>query len=157
VGQMFIGSSKKKNTLNQMLLPLALYREESESEEELEWRLLRAGDLDRGLAPPLLAGLLLLLLLPPDLLLLLGGDLLLGLGDLLLPPWYPLLGGLLPPRWGDRLLPPLLLLLLLLGGDLLLADLGINTGAAEISCPSICPPSMCFIALSASACVLYSM
>ena len=32
-----------------MLLPLALYREESESEEELEWRLLRAGDLDRGL------------------------------------------------------------------------------------------------------------
>merc|ERR1719356_70184 len=106
---MFIGSPKKKNTRNQMLLPLVLYREESESDEELEWRLLRAGDLDRGLAPPLLAGL------------------------------------------------PLLLLLLLLGGDLLLADLGINTGAAEISCPSICPPSMCFIALSASACVLYSM
>ena len=32
-----------------MLLPLVLYREESESDEELEWRLLRAGDLDRGL------------------------------------------------------------------------------------------------------------
>ena len=32
-----------------MLFPLALYREESESDEELEWRLLRAGDLDRGL------------------------------------------------------------------------------------------------------------
>ena len=43
-----------------------------------------------------------------NLLLLLGGDLLLGLGDLLLPPWYPLLGGLLPPRWGERLRPPLL-------------------------------------------------
>jgi len=80
------------------VLLLLIYREESESEEELEWRLLRAGDLDLGLAPPLLAGLLLLLLLPPDLLLLLGGDLLRGLGDLLpLPPWYPLLGGLLPP------------------------------------------------------------
>lgn len=28
---------------------------------------------------------------------------------------------------------------------------GINTGAAVISCPSICPPSMCFIAFSASS------
>ena len=40
---------EKKNIKNQMLLPLALYREESELDEELEWRLLRAGDLDRGL------------------------------------------------------------------------------------------------------------
>ena len=28
---------------------MLLYREESESDEELEWRLLRAGDLDLGL------------------------------------------------------------------------------------------------------------
>lgn len=28
---------------------------------------------------------------------------------------------------------------------------GISTGAAVISCPSICPPSMCFIAFSASS------
>jgi len=34
---------------------------------------------------------------------------------------------------------------------------GINTGAAVISCPSICPPSMCFIAFWAFSGVWYSI
>ena len=105
----------------------------------------------------LLAGVLDLL---PDLLLLLGegdllplgGDLLLGDGDLLLPPPNPLLGGDLP-LGGDQALPPLPPLIgdLLLGLGLLLATLGTSTGAADISWPSICPPSMCFMAVCASA------
>lgn len=34
---------------------------------------------------------------------------------------------------------------------------GSSTGAAVISCPSICPPSMCFIAFWASSALEYSM
>ena len=40
---------KKKHKESNAVAACSLYREESESEEELEWRLLRAGDLDRGL------------------------------------------------------------------------------------------------------------
>ena len=104
-----------------------------------------AGDLD-DLLPDLL------LLLGEGDLLPLGGDLLLGDGDLLLPPPNPLLGGDLPPLGGDHPLPPLPALIgdLLLGLGLLLVTLGTNTGAAEISWPSIWPPSMCFMAFWAS-------
>ena len=49
VSAMFIGSPKKKHKESNAVAACSLYREESESEEELEWRLLRAGDLDRGL------------------------------------------------------------------------------------------------------------
>ena len=49
VSAMFIGSPKKKHKESNAVAACSLYREESESDEELEWRLLRAGDLDRGL------------------------------------------------------------------------------------------------------------
>jgi len=145
-----------------------VYREESELlDEECLLRLAGLRDLPRGdlAGDPRgrLAGDLDLL---PDLLLLLGdgerlplgGDLLRGDGDLLLPPPNPLLGGDLP-RGGDQPLPPLPPLTgdLLLGLGRLLVTLGTRTGAAEISWPSICPPSMCFIAFCASACVSYSI
>ena len=39
----------KKHKESDAVAACSLYREESESDEELEWRLLRAGDLDRGL------------------------------------------------------------------------------------------------------------
>ena len=88
-----------------------------------------------------------------------GGDLLLGDGDLLLPPPNPRLGGDLP-LGGDQPLPPPRPDLTgdrRLGLCLLLVTLGTKTGAAVISCPSICPPSICFIAFWASSCVSYSI
>ena len=45
----FIASPKKIHKESNAVAACSLYREESESDEELEWRLLRAGDLDRGL------------------------------------------------------------------------------------------------------------
>ena len=42
-------TEEKKHKESNAVAACSLYREESESDEELEWRLLRAGDLDRGL------------------------------------------------------------------------------------------------------------
>lgn len=70
-----------------------------------------------------------------------GGDLRLYLpGD---PPRPHLRGGDPPLRGGD-----------LLGGPL--GGLCAKTAAHVISCPSICPPSMYFIAFSASSWLSYS-
>lgn len=44
-----------------------------------------------------------------------------------------------------------------MGLEAVIAGLILRTGAAVISCPSICPPSMCFIAVSASSAVVKSM
>ena len=65
-------------------------------------------------------------------------------------------GGDLPPLLnlcGDRLHPRLT-------GDIRrIGSLGLGNriGATVTSCPSICPPSMCFIAFSASSGFVYSM
>jgi len=122
-----------------------LYLELALLDDEEEWRRRRAGDLDL-----FLGGLLRLgdldLPFPPDLLRLRGG--VLRRGEDRLPRGD---GDLRRPRGegerrrrgeGD----------LRRGGDRRLGEgrraslRGSSTGAAVISCPSICPPSMCFMA-----------